>query len=60
MRMIFDVHCVECSSNNIWYDEEKGELFCQECGLILEERYSLQCNSRLSGRKSWREDDDED
>ena len=41
MRLIYYLQCAECESNNIWYDDLKGELFCQDCGLILEERFKL-------------------
>lgn len=41
MRLIYYVECTECKSHNIWYDEKFGELFCQDCGLVLEERFQL-------------------
>jgi len=30
--------CPECNSVNLNYDEEKGEVVCNDCGLILEEK----------------------
>ncbi|MBS3072544.1 hypothetical protein J4477_01785 [Candidatus Pacearchaeota archaeon] len=30
--------CPECNSVNLTYDEEKGEIICNECGLIVEEK----------------------
>ncbi len=31
------VHCPECGSSNLAYDETRGELVCQECGLVIEQ-----------------------
>ncbi|MCL2690965.1 MAG: hypothetical protein FWE56_01750 [Candidatus Bathyarchaeota archaeon] len=28
-------HCTECGSNNILYDEARGEAVCRNCGLVL-------------------------
>lgn len=39
MRIIFNKTCTECKSSNILYDEHKGELFCNHCGLILDSIY---------------------
>lgn len=39
MRLIFTKSCTECQSSNIMYDEHKGELFCNHCGLILDSIY---------------------
>lgn len=39
MRVIFNKTCTECQSPNIMYDENKGELFCNHCGLILDSIY---------------------
>ena len=39
MREIFNKTCTECQSPNIMYDEHKGELFCNHCGLILDSIY---------------------
>lgn len=41
MRIIFNRRCAECKSDNIWYDELKGELFCHDCGLVLERQNEL-------------------
>ena len=41
MRIIFDRQCNECHSNHIMLDEDKGEIFCLDCGLILEDKYSF-------------------
>src|SRR3989344_2045031 len=30
--------CPECNSINLTYDEEKGEIICNDCGLIVEEK----------------------
>ena len=41
MRVIFNRKCDECHSNQIMLDEDKGEIFCLKCGLVLEEKYSF-------------------
>lgn len=30
--------CPECGSINLRYDEQKGEIVCQDCGLVVEEK----------------------
>ena len=30
--------CPECQSINLTYDEHKGEVICQDCGLVVEEK----------------------
>lgn len=30
--------CPECNSINITYDEERGEVICNDCGLLIEEK----------------------
>jgi len=30
--------CPECGSINLFYDEHKGEIICNECGLVIEEK----------------------
>ena len=30
--------CPECNSINLTYDEEKGEVICNDCGLLIEEK----------------------
>lgn len=41
MKKIFTKKCPECQSHRIAYDEHKGELFCFDCGLILDETFAL-------------------
>ena len=41
MRWIYYVNCTECKSDNIWYDDLRGELFCADCGLVLERKYEI-------------------
>ena len=41
MRIIYNKKCPECQSHDIRYDESKGEIFCWNCGLILENRFEL-------------------
>ncbi|MEE9237918.1 MAG: transcription initiation factor IIB [Thermoplasmata archaeon] len=31
------IRCTECSSTNLAYDEARGELVCQGCGLVIDE-----------------------
>ncbi len=31
------LRCPECKSTNLAYDEARGELVCQECGLVIDE-----------------------
>jgi transcription initiation factor TFIIB len=31
------IHCPECSSSHLAFDEARGELVCEECGLVLDE-----------------------
>ena len=31
------VKCTECASRNLVKDENRGELICQDCGLVLED-----------------------
>ncbi|MEM4703117.1 MAG: transcription initiation factor IIB [Candidatus Pacearchaeota archaeon] len=30
--------CPECGSTNLIYDEQKGEIICSKCGLVIEEK----------------------
>ena len=30
--------CPECNSANLTYDEERGEVICNDCGLLIEEK----------------------
>ena len=39
MKKIFNKTCTNCQSHKILFDEYKGELFCNDCGLILTNIY---------------------
>jgi len=30
--------CTECGSSNLYYDDQKGEVICNDCGLVNEEK----------------------
>ena len=30
--------CPECGSVNLTYDEQRGEIICNDCGLVIEEK----------------------
>ena len=36
--MTYIKRCPECSSVDLTYDEQRGEIVCNECGLIIEEK----------------------
>lgn len=36
--MSYVKRCPECGSVNLTYDDQKGEIICNECGLIVEEK----------------------
>ncbi len=36
--MAFIKRCPECGSINLVYDEQKGEVICNDCGLVVEEK----------------------
>jgi transcription initiation factor TFIIB len=36
--MTYVKRCPECSSVNLTYDEQRGEIICNDCGLIVEEK----------------------
>ena len=36
--MAFIKRCPECDSINLTYDEQKGEVICNDCGLVVEEK----------------------
>ncbi len=36
--MTYVKRCPECGSVNLTYDDQKGEIICNECGLIIEEK----------------------
>ena len=41
MRTLFNLRCNECNHEGLLYDESRGELFCQNCGLIIDDKYSI-------------------
>ena len=45
--------CPECGSTNLWINEEKGEIVCRDCGLVIDA-------SMIDFGQDWREFDDED
>ncbi len=36
--MAYIKKCPECNSINLVYDEHRGEIICQDCGLVIEEK----------------------
>lgn len=38
MPATFIKKCPECKSSNLIYDEQKGEIICSDCGLVVEEK----------------------
>ncbi len=36
--MVFIKKCPECSSINLIYEGERGEIICKDCGLVIEEK----------------------
>jgi len=36
--MVFIKRCPECGSINLTYDEQRGEIICNDCGLVVEEK----------------------
>jgi len=36
--MVYIKRCPECNSINLTYDEQKGEVICNDCGLVVEEK----------------------
>jgi transcription initiation factor TFIIB len=36
--MAFIKRCPECGSINLTYDEQRGEIICNDCGLVVEEK----------------------
>jgi len=36
--MVFIKRCPECGSINLTYDEQRGEVICNDCGLVVEEK----------------------
>jgi transcription initiation factor TFIIB len=41
--------CPECGSANLVYDEQRGEVICQDCGLVVEEKM-VDTGQDLSGQ----------
>ena len=41
MRLIFHLNCTECHRKGLIYDEKMGELFCQDCGMVIEDRFQM-------------------
>ena len=36
--MSFIKKCHDCGSSNVYYDDQRGEVICGDCGLVLEEK----------------------
>jgi len=36
--MAYIKRCPDCSSVNLYYDDQKGEVICNDCGLVVEEK----------------------
>ena len=41
MILLFNAKCDECKTYTMVYDENKGESFCLNCGLIHQETYKI-------------------
>jgi len=41
MKVLNNLICNECQSSRIVIDELKGEAFCLDCGLIIDDKYSM-------------------
>ena len=37
MKVVFSMRCDECNSKEILFDENRDEIFCSKCGLVLHE-----------------------
>ncbi len=51
--------CPECNSINLFYDEQRGEVICNDCGLVVEEKmvdtsHELRVQSSEKGEKKSR------
>ena len=44
--------CPECGGINLFWNKEKGEIICKECGLVVEEKM-------VDFGQEWREFDDD-
>lgn len=49
----FIKRCPECGSVNLFWNKEKGEIICRDCGLVIEEKL-------IDLGQDWREFDDKD
>ena len=48
------VKCDECGSRNLSKDESRGEVVCDDCGLVLEDKVIDQgAEWRVSTSKNW-------
>ncbi len=47
--MAFIKRCPECNSINLVYDEQRGEVICNDCGLLVEERM-VDTGQEMQGR----------
>ncbi len=47
--MAFIKRCPECNSINLVYDEQRGEVSCNDCGLLVEERM-VDTGQEMQGR----------
>jgi transcription initiation factor TFIIIB Brf1 subunit/transcription initiation factor TFIIB len=36
-KVIKKNECPECGSNNVFYNKDKGQIICRDCGAIFEE-----------------------
>ncbi|MEK6837380.1 MAG: TFIIB-type zinc ribbon-containing protein, partial [Nanoarchaeota archaeon] len=45
--------CPECGSINLFWNKEKGEVICKDCGLVIEEKM-------VDFGQEWREFDSEE
>lgn len=41
MQTLFYYKCGGCEKSPLIYDENKGELFCLSCGLVIADNYSI-------------------
>lgn len=52
MQTVYVKRCPECGSVNLYWDREKGEIICKDCGLVIEEKM-------IDLGREWRELDTE-
>jgi len=45
--------CPECGSTNLYYNKQKGEIICRDCGLVIDSK-------SISLGKEWRDFEDDD